>query len=319
MTQQTTFLSYNIFLPLSLLSFFVLSFLFLCSLFFLFSPSSFSVLFFLFSPSSLSLFSFLCASSSFSVLFFVLSFLFLCSLEWSTVWHMPFNLDKCHVLHAGTANQEENYSLLGSAITSVDQETDLGVVITADLKSSAQCIAAEQKAQKILGYIKRVFRYRNKQTVLALYRALVRPLLEYGAQFWSPIRRVDVERLEKVQARATKLVPSIRHKGYQRRLADLGLFTLEQRRLRGLLIETFKILRGFSGLDPASVFELSVNRTRNHGYKVVPPRSNTVLYRDFPTVRVCNLWNSLPEAVVNAPSVDAFKGRLDKILPGLAF
>ena len=159
-------------------------------------------------------------------------------------------------------------------------------VITADLKSSAQCIAAEQKAQKILGYIKRVFRYRNKQTVLALYRALVRPLLEYGAQFWSPIRRVDVERLEKVQARATKLVPSIRHKGYQRRLADLGLFTLEQRRLRGLLIETFKILRGFSGLDPASVFELSVNRTRNHGYKVVPPRFNTVLYRDFPTVRV---------------------------------
>lgn len=237
--------------------------------------------------------------------------------EWSTVWQMPFNLDKCHVLHVGTANQAENYSLLGLDLSSVNQERDLGVVIKADLKSSAQCIAAEQKAQKILGYIKRVFRYRNKRTVLALYRALVRPLLEYGAQFWSPVRRVDVERLEKVQARATKLVPSIRHKGYQRRLADLGLFTLEQRRLRGLLIETFKILRGFSGLDPASVFELSVNRTRNHGFKLVPPRFNTALFRDFPTVRVCNLWNSLPEAVVNAPSVDAFKGRLDKILPGL--
>ena len=122
----------------------------------------------------------------------------------------------------GAANQEENYSLVGSAITSVDQETDLGVVITADLKSSTQSKAAEQKAQKILGYIKRVFRYRNKQTVLALYRALVRPLLEYGAH-WSPIRRVDVERLEKVQARATKLVPLIRHKGYQRRLADIAI------------------------------------------------------------------------------------------------
>ena len=67
------------------------------------------------------------------------------------------------------------------------------------------------------------------------------------------------------------------------------------------------------------MLELSVNRTRNHGYNVVPPRFNTVLYRDFPTVRVCNLWNSLLEAVVNAPSVDAFKGRLDKILPSLAF
>ena len=95
--------------------------------------------------------------------------------------------------------------------------------------------------------------------------------------------------------------------------------TLEQRRLRGLLIETFKILGGFSELDPASVYELSVNRMRNHGLKVAPPRFNTVLYRDFPTVKKCNLWNSPPEAFVNVPSIDAFQGRLDKILLGLTF
>ena len=230
---------------------------------------------------------------------------------------MPFILDKCHVMQVGTANQKENYSLLGLAISSVDKETDLGVVITADLKSSAHCIAAEQKTQKILGYIKRVFCYRNKQTVRT--RALVMPLLEYVAQFWSPIWWVDVQRLEKVHARATKLVPSIRHNRFQRRLADLELFALEQSGLRGLLIETFKILRGFSGLDPASMFELSINRTRNHGFKVVRSRFKTVLYRDFSTVKACNLWNSLLEAVMNAPSVDALKGRLDKILPGLAF
>ena len=111
--------------------------------------------------------------------------------------------------------------------------------------------------------------------------------------------------------------PRFAIRGYQRRLADLGLFTLEKRSLRGLLIETFKILRVFSGLDPASVFELSGNRTRNQCFKVVPTRFNTVLYRDFQTVRVCNLWNFLPEAVVNSSSVDAFKRRLDAILPGL--
>ena len=60
-------------------------------------------------------------------------------------------------------------------------------------------------------------------------------------------------------------------------------------------------------------------RLQMYKCSVVPLRFNTVLYRDFPTVKVCNLWNSLPKAVVNAPSVDAFKGRLDKILPGLAF
>ena len=61
--------------------------------------------------------------------------------ESSTVWQMPFNLDKCHVLHVGISNHEENYSLLSSGISSVDEENDIGVVITADLKSSAQCIA----------------------------------------------------------------------------------------------------------------------------------------------------------------------------------
>ena len=237
--------------------------------------------------------------------------------EWSNVWQMPFNLDKCHVLHIGSGNQSEPYSLQGSPLSPVSRERDLGVVVTADLKSSAQCVAAEQKAHKMLGYIKRVFRYRNARTVLALYRALVRPLLEYAAPFWSPTKREDVARLERVQARATKLVPSIRNKGYQRRLDDLGLFTLEQRRLRGQLIETFKILRGFTGLAPDSLFQLSENPTRNHGWKVVPPRFRTSLYRDFPTVKVCNLWNSLPEAVVTATTVDAFKKRLDRILPGL--
>ena len=88
-------------------------------------------------------------------------------------------------------------------------------------------------------------------------------------------------------------------------------------RLRGLLIEIVKIFRGFSGLDPAFLFELSVNRTRNHEYKLVPPRLNTVLYSNFPTVRVYNLWNSLPEAVENVPSVHAFEKRLDMIFPFL--
>ena len=239
--------------------------------------------------------------------------------EWSKRWQMPFNTEKCKVLHVGGGNREENYSLLGDPIAASAQELDLGVVITADLKFSAQCLAAEKKAQKILGYIKRVFKHRSKTVVLTLYNALVRPLLEYAVQFWTPTLQKDIARLERVQARATKLVPSIRHKGYERRLDDLGLFTLEQRRLRGCLIETFKILRGFSGADPEDYFTLSENRTRNHGWKVVPPRFYTSAFRDFPTVRVCNVWNSLPSTVVGAPSVESFKRRVDRILPGLSY
>ena len=122
-------------------------------------------------------------------------------------------LDKCKIMHIGHKNKNEKYELLGKEIESVQQEKDLGVVITNDLKISNQCIEAVKKAQKLLGYIKRQFRTRNKETILTLYNALVRPHLEYAVQFWSPSLRKDIERLEAVQARATKLIPSIRHLG----------------------------------------------------------------------------------------------------------
>ena len=119
-------------------------------------------------------------------------------------------------------------------------------------------------------------------------------------------RYLDVERLDKVQAQATKLVPSIRHKEYQRKLVDLGLFSLEQRRLWSLLIENFKIPRGFSGLDQASVLD----RTTDWPSWILCYAEISQLFG------MCNLCNVLPEAVLNAASVDAFKRRFEKILPG---
>ena len=159
--------------------------------------------------------------------------------DWSVQWQMPFNLGKCKVMHVGAGNQCADYSLLGSQVSAVEQQLDLGVLMNSEFKFGAQCVAAERKAQKILGYVKRVFIHRNRNTVLTLYKSLVLPHLEYAVQFWAPSYRCDVDRLERVQARATKLIPEIRNKGYERRLQDLNLFTLEQRRLRGQLIEFF--------------------------------------------------------------------------------
>ena len=195
--------------------------------------------------------------------------------EWSKKWQMAFNLDKCKIMHIGHKNKNEKYELLGKEIESVQQEKDLGVVITNDLKSSNQCIEAVKKAQKLLGYIKRQFRTRNKETILTLYNALVRPHLEYAVQFWSPSLRKDIERLEAVQARATKLIPSIRHLGYVRRLERLNLYSLEKRRLRGQLIETFKMLKGVNNIDYRHLFTFSNNRTRSNGWKLELKRFNT--------------------------------------------
>ena len=237
--------------------------------------------------------------------------------EWSATWQMPFNVTKCHVLHVGRNNPKSNYVLCGDPIAERDREKDLGVLVTNDLKFSEQCLTVERKAQKILGYVRRQFTYRNKRTVMALYNALVRPILEYAVQFWSPYLRRDIVRLEKVQARATKLIPEIRHMGYERRLAALNLFSLEKRRLRGQLIEAFKIIRGFNNVNMSDFFTLSLNPTRNHGWKVVVPRFQTTPFREIMTVKLCKTWNNLPERVVNSDSVATFKRRLDRILPGI--
>ena len=76
------------------------------------------------------------------------------------------------------------------------------------------------------------------------------------------------------QARVTKLIPSIRHLSYEDRLKELNLFSLEKRRLRGQLIEVFKILRGFDNVDYRNMFQLSEGRTRNHGWELELKRHN---------------------------------------------
>ena len=237
--------------------------------------------------------------------------------EWSDKWQMPFNAAKCKVMHIGYRNPQSEYFIQGKALESTDSEKDLGVVITSDLKFSKQCIAVEKKAQKLLGYIKRQFSYRNKEIVLSLYNSLVRPHLEYAVQFWSPSYRKDIRRLERIQARATKLVPELRHMCYEDRLKELNLFSLETRRLRGQLIEVFKILRGFDNVDYRCLFQLSEGRTRNNGYKLELKRYNGDLCGNFFSYKICSSWNALPSDVVNSDSVEQFKTRLDKVLPGL--
>ena len=234
--------------------------------------------------------------------------------DWSDKWLMPFNTTKCKVMHIGHRNPKAEYALQGSLLEETDLEKDLGVLISSDLKFSKQCIEAEKKAQRMLGYIKRQFGYRNKEIVLTLYNSLVRPHLEYAVQFWCPSYRKDIERLERVQARATKLIPSLRHKRYPDRLRELDLFSLETRRLRGQLIEVFKILRGFDNVDYREIFQLSEGVTRNHGFKLELTRYNRDLCGNFFSYSICEHWNRLPAEVVNSNSVEQFKSRLDKVL-----
>ena len=135
--------------------------------------------------------------------------------------------------------------------------------------------------------------------------------LEYCVQLWCPYLVKDIDVLEKVQVRATKLVKGLERLPYTTKLQKLGLYSLYCRRVRGDLIETYKILRGYYDIEWSQLFTLNLSNTRGHCWKLFKKQSRTTLRQNFFTQRVINVWNSLPDHVVSAPNVALFKHHLD--------
>ena len=122
---------------------------------------------------------------------------------------------------------------------------------------SEQCWLAAAKGNQILGLIRRNISYNMENTlIISLYKTIVRPHLEYCIQAWRPYHKKDIYELKIVHRRATKLLPELKHLCYERRLLERRLTTLETRRLRGDLIQVFKILNGYEDINSNIVFKL---------------------------------------------------------------
>jgi len=233
--------------------------------------------------------------------------------RWAEKWQMKFNKEKCSVMHMGKDNKRFQYEMGGIVLRTTEEERDLGVIVNSSAKPSRQCAEAAGKANKVLGMIKRTIISREKEIMLELYKTLVRPHLEYCVQVWCPYLRQDVEKLEKVQRRATKMIRGFGNLEYEERLRRCKLTTLEQRRKRGDLIETFKIVTGRDKIPEQRLFDFSVDkRTRGHRYKIAKKANGSIMQRFF-SARVVNNWNKLDEGIINADSVMAFKKRLNEI------
>ena len=232
--------------------------------------------------------------------------------EWSvTKMATTFNEHKCKCMHFGKHNPKTTYMMKNHILETTSAEKDLGVIVDDSLKFHKHTAAAVRKANTILGIIKKSFVTLNQQTLPLLYKSMVRPHLEYGNVIWGPHFKGDQQMIEKIQKRATKLIPTIRHLPYDQRLKSLKLPSLMHRRRRGDMLETYKIVTNKVNVNKNHFFDFSKAQTRGHQYKIRKPKSTKLVRSKTFSQRVINDWNSLPQEVVDARTINEFKAKID--------
>ena len=235
--------------------------------------------------------------------------------KWSCDWQMLFNAQKCKCLHIGHSNAQASYFVGGVQVEDIEYEKDLGVLIDKSLSPSRQCAKAVNSANKVLGIINRTYDCKSSSNIIRLYKSLVRPHLEYCCQAWRPYLQKDIDNIEKVQRRATKLIPELSTLSYEQRLERTGLVSLEMRRLRADLIEVFKIVKGLEKVDQSVFFNLSEDsRTRGHQLKFQKHYCRLDVRKYFFSQRIITEWNNLPQEAITAKIVNSFKNIIDPIL-----
>ena len=241
--------------------------------------------------------------------------------EWSAIWLVGFNGPKCVHMHIGRVSPElagHSYNLHGETLKTVQVEKDIGVEVDAKLSFESHITTKVNKANQMFGLIRRTFQFLDSHMFAPLYKALVRSHLDFASSVWAPYMVKHVELIEKVQRRATKQIPELKGMTYPERLRKLRLPTLSFRRLRGDLIEVYKILNGvYDTAEVAPVVKLWKDMaprsgTRGHSKKLYPQQAKTQLRKNSFALRVVKFWNELPESIVSAPSTNSFKNQVDK-------
>jgi hypothetical protein len=242
--------------------------------------------------------------------------------RWSDKWLLRFHPNKCKRLRIARSPDDtrtEPLTLTSTAseettvLETIAHEKDLGVTIDNSLKFNIHINAIVNKANRIMGLIRRTFTFLDIGTFRALFTTLVRPIVEYGQAVWSPFQMGAIRKVESVQRNATKWVNGLKDKSYSERLKLLNLPTLRFRRMRGDMIETYKIIHKLYDPQTSPTLSHSSRTSRGHQFKLHQERTQRLeIRKNFFTNRIVKTWNALPEEVVSAKSLNSFKSKIDK-------
>lgn len=241
---------------------------------------------------------------------------------WSDKWLLKLNINKCKMVSVGREVDDSRAYCIGTGnqrkqLVREKQINDLGVTIDEKLSFSQHIQAKINKAYSMIGVLKRNFKNVSVSTFVLLYKSMVRSHLEYCNSVWAPYKKGDIEDLERVQKRATRLILGLRFTPYEERLKICNLPTLKYRRLRGDMIETYKIITGKYDIVSAPQFPLRALEasygicTRGNDLRINSTRTKYDLRKYSFTNRVVNAWNCLPNYVVKSDTTNQFKNRLD--------
>ena len=237
--------------------------------------------------------------------------------DWSDEWLLAFSAPKCKAVQYGYIRFNFQYEMRDDSnnsifLPNVEEERDLGVRFESSLKFNKHVLDVVNKTKRLTGMIKRTFSCMNRSMFLTIYKSLIRSIVDYGVTVWYPSSKKNIQMIENIQRRATRIVPDLKGLSYEERLRSLNLSTLLYRRQRYDQIQIFKIVSGVEDIDVDTFFTFNDNNTRGHIFRITKPSVNkTLRLNSFPT-RAIDSWNSLPESVVTSDSIVSFKTSLDK-------
>ena len=237
--------------------------------------------------------------------------------DWTNSWQLNLSIQKCSVLHLKPKETPDVYLIDNIPLPSSDFMKDLGVIMSQDLKFHDHCSAVSNKAHSVCGLILRCFVTKSPDFMVKMFITFARSILEYCSPAWSPYHICDIDKIENVQRRFTKRISGLYETPYLDRLAFLKLESLETRRIKSDILQTFKIVNGLE----LNFDDFFVKKSHNYPTRLISTNpiqlqpkhtGNSQLLNSF-SYRVVNLWNNLPFDTSVSNSIEIFKNKLENI------